>query len=67
MVEITVICKISEVSNVIAVLESEGWVKDSNMHGLTLLGKVKFCMLRKFGVLTENKSCDDSHADRERD
>ncbi|HPQ79658.1 MAG TPA: hypothetical protein PLG47_04355 [Candidatus Dojkabacteria bacterium] len=49
-VMITVICESNEVDNVILVMLGEGWQKDTNMHQLTMTGKVKFEMWRKMEV-----------------
>jgi len=43
----TVICEPKEVDNVIRIMLSEGWRKDTNIHELTMAGKVKFEMWRK--------------------
>ena len=48
-VTITIECMPNNVDNVIATLGQEGWMKDENLHELTMLGKVKFIMWRYIG------------------
>jgi len=37
-----------KVEGVIYKMLSEGWEKDTNMHGITMTGKIKFEMWRMF-------------------
>lgn len=46
-VMIIVTCEPNEVDKVIFKLQNEGWQKDTNIHELTMLGKVKFEMWRE--------------------
>ena len=41
-------CEPNHQDLVIDILINEGWLKDTNMHELTMSGKVKFLMYRNF-------------------